>query len=100
MRPQIQRMTGVRTVVDEAADLVAAAHDEAAQGPVAASDRKRARAILLQVHEAADDPLEVELSSPPALRILAGIRQSQRWWSDTVPRCRQSHEEQQQPREC
>src|SRR5215469_8199335 len=85
MRPQIQRVPGVRAAVDVAADFIPTTHDEAAQGPVAAAERECARAILLQVDQAADHTLEVELS------LWHGrSRALPPWPSMTAVRCRRS----------
>src|SRR6185312_17046070 len=61
MRTQIERMPRVRAVVDIAADLIPVPHHEAAQRPGAGADGECPRAKLLQVRQATDYPLEVEL---------------------------------------
>src|SRR5690242_15470998 len=66
MRPQVERMSNVGTAVDVTADLFPAEHDESAQGPIAAADGECAGAVLLEVRQPADHPLEIELSLPHA----------------------------------
>ena len=59
MRTQVERVTGVRAAVDVAAHLAPVTHHEAPQRPVAAPDRECARAIPLEVRQAADHTLDI-----------------------------------------
>ena len=57
---QIQRMPGVRTAVDVAADRLPATQNEPAQRPVPLPEREGAHRAGLELRETAHDPLEIE----------------------------------------
>ena len=61
MRPRIQRMPGVGTVVDIGVDLGATPHNEAAQRPVTAAHRETPGTGIIELVQRTDYARKVDL---------------------------------------
>src|ERR1700726_3826428 len=61
MRPEIERMSGVRAVVDIPAYLRADPNHETAQRPVARADGECPRTRLVEIGQSTDDSFNIEV---------------------------------------